>query len=68
MSMQDVDAYVRERAAPPGSVLYYCALFVSPEQARLSLALEAFRRGWASGTRSCPVWAKAGRVTRSRSC
>ena len=44
MNAQDVDAYVRERAAPPGSTLHYCALFASPAQARLSLALEAFRR------------------------
>ena len=38
----DIDAYVRERAAPRGSTLYYCTVFSTPEQARRSIALQAF--------------------------
>lgn len=40
----DMDLYVRERAAAPGTTLYYCTLFTSPAQARRSIALEAFQR------------------------
>ncbi|MFW6168510.1 MAG: squalene/phytoene synthase family protein, partial [Ralstonia sp.] len=38
------DDYCADKAAPPGSSLYYSVLFLAPERRRATIALEAMRR------------------------
>ncbi|WP_296223422.1 presqualene diphosphate synthase HpnD [Ralstonia sp. UBA689] len=39
-----LDDYCADKAAPPGSDLYYSVLFLAPERRRATIALEAVRR------------------------
>ena len=38
------DDYCADKAAPPGSDVYYSVLFLAPERRRATIALEAVRR------------------------